>query len=63
MLLEVNYRNRKKTIYSCDRCEREVYAKDVVGIYMKNKRGSVVRTYDLCKHCCRLWNAFMRKQV
>ena len=63
MLIETNYRNRKKSLYSCDRCGREVYAADVHAIYEKNDRGSVVRTTDLCKHCRRLWRAFLSKQV
>ena len=63
MLIEINYRNRRKTIYKCDRCNRETYAFENHAIYEKNQRGSIVRAYDLCKHCYRFWKAFMRKQV
>jgi len=48
MLIEINYRNRSKTIYKCDRCEREVYAADVHAMYEKNKRGKIVRALMTC---------------
>lgn len=60
MLIKIDHTGKKGTIYSCDRCKKEIntdnerrYKVTVeIGKTVGHHYKTVIKKYDLCKHCC-----------
>ena len=57
MLLKVDLKCHKGTLYKCDRCGKQGSKEQIRGIYRTNDSGRPVKVYDLCERC---WRAFER---
>ena len=52
MLIKKNFRNKKNSIYECDRCKRKINYCTRFQLYVAGKGTSIGRKYvDLCERC------------
>lgn len=53
MLVGLDYTNKNKSTYSCDRCNKTMTIQEKKGIYITNDVGQPRKKWDLCSACYR----------
>ena len=56
MLIKANWKDGRKSIYKCDRCDKEISKKDdnFYGLFIKKSNEGIARKKcDLCDRCYR----------
>lgn len=51
MLIQMSNKDRSKSLYECDRCNKKCSLNEKKGIYIENELGRPVKEWDLCLRC------------
>lgn len=65
MLIERNVKHSAKSIFECDRCKRRFEGSEYVFRYTITniKSSKSIKSLHLCKHCTKVFLAFVEKGV
>lgn len=54
MLVGLDYSNKNKSVYCCDRCNKTMTIQEKKGIYITNNVGQPRKRWDLCNTCFKM---------